>query len=249
MPKSSVCIIQPGNIGDIIICLPIAKHYHDQGLHVYWIVWSHLVSHFNKGNIDYVQFVSVPMQSRWYEWSHEFCREKCSKPIDLSFTQFGSWHTHNTTSYQQQRDMSFDQYKYFLADVDFDLKWNLSLNRSHEREKQLYDHLRGGDDKKYCLVCDTGSDTKLNLKIDNSNYSGDILNITPITDCVFDWLLLFERCDKMILIESCFSNLLDQMNMVIDGSTLMTKKGYYGDVLVDGRHKGMPVLRGNWDTR
>ena len=249
MSESKVCIIQPGNIGDIIICLPIAKKLHDQGHHVYWIVWSHLCSHFVKGNIDYVQFVSVPMNSNWYEWSHNFCKEHDARAIDLTFTQPGSWHTNNTKQYQQQREHSFDQFKYFLAETDFDLKWNLHINRLPERENKLTESLIKNENQKICLYCVTSSDTKRDIKIDDSSYSGKLIEIKPVTDCVFDWLGLLERCDDLILVESCFSNLVDQLDILPKNSTLLLKHGYYGDKLTDNRHKGMPVLRGDWNIR
>lgn len=249
MSRSNVCIIQPGNIGDIIICLPIAKKMHDEGHHVYWIVWSHLCSHFNKGNIDYVQFVSVPVGTSWYDWSHKFCLEKDAEPIDLTFTQPGSWHTDNTRSYQQQRDMSFDQFKYFLADTDFDLKWNLHINRLTDREQKLTNLVTHHADKRICLMCTSSSDVKRDIIIDDSKYTGQIIQITPVTDCVFDWLGLIERCNNLVLIESCFSNLVDQLDLVPNNNTLLIKKGYYGDTLKDGRSKGMPVLRGDWNIR
>lgn len=38
MPKKAV-LIQPGKLGDIIICAPIAKHYSEMGYEVYWPVF------------------------------------------------------------------------------------------------------------------------------------------------------------------------------------------------------------------
>lgn len=245
--SNNICIVQPGNIGDIIICLPIAKHFHERGFNVKWFVWEHIHSHFNKGHVDYVDFFSINT-AHWYDNVLKTCDINDWTVVDLCFTQHGCWHNTNTTKYQQQNTMSFDQFKYKLADVDFENKWTLDLTRDMEREKKLNDRIKINDHDKICLFSDVASDTHVNVKLDLSNYSGRVVRVESLTDCVFDWLGAFETCDRFVLIESCFSNLLDQLNMVHSKCVLLPKKGYYGDVLIDDRHKGMPVLRGDWQV-
>jgi len=51
-------IIQPGRLGDIIICLPIAKFYNEQGYKVYWPIFENYIPIFSEA-IDYVHFLPV----------------------------------------------------------------------------------------------------------------------------------------------------------------------------------------------
>ena len=50
MPK--LMMLQPGAVGDIILCLPIAKWWVNQGYEVYWPVREKFIKHFS--HIDYV---------------------------------------------------------------------------------------------------------------------------------------------------------------------------------------------------
>ena len=56
-------IIQPGRIGDILICLPIAKWYYDRGHEIIWPVDSAIIKNFI-GYIDYVKFIPVNFDCR-----------------------------------------------------------------------------------------------------------------------------------------------------------------------------------------
>lgn len=47
-----IVMVQPGKLGDILICAPIAKHYSDLGYEVLWPVFSNFVSTINR--FDYV---------------------------------------------------------------------------------------------------------------------------------------------------------------------------------------------------
>lgn len=238
-------IILPGKIGDIIICLPIAKYYADQGYEIHWPVYDHIISHFNKGHIDYVKFVPVPFYTS-IEDSFKYCINAECDTLDLSFNNHGSWHNANTQQYRSQNTQSFDELRYTLAKVDFNQKWSLSINRMTHREDELFEKVHRGN--RYVLLCDQSSDSKVRIELDTSNYTGDVIYIQPMTDCIFDWLKLIEQADAVLLVESCFSNLVDQMSIGVK-KFLYHKHGYYGDVLVDGRYKGLPVLRGDWIVR
>lgn len=62
-------IIQPGRIGDIVICLPIAKWYHDRGYEVLWPVKKDMIKHF-ENYVDYVKFVPIEFDCRK---AHQVC--------------------------------------------------------------------------------------------------------------------------------------------------------------------------------
>jgi hypothetical protein len=83
-------------------------------------------------------------------------------------------------------------------------------------------------------------------KIDISDYDGQIIEIKPYTKSVFDWLTLIEKAERLLLIESCFNNLIDQLAIKNNKQILVLKEGYYGENLLNGKPKGFPVLKNNW---
>lgn len=241
--KTKLGLILPGKIGDIVICLPIAKYYYDLGHEIYWPVYIELIENFI-GYIDYVNFLPTQSSNRIAESFQILNNIGCKKIIDLSFTSLGSWENENTKNYLSQNLKSFDEFRYHLANVDFDKKWTLNITRNYKKEEKLYYNLV--NKSKYSLILKYSSDTILQKEIDTSNYDGQIIEIKPYTKSVFDWLTLIEKADRLLLIESCFNNLIDQMSIKNNKQILMLKHGYYGENLVDGTPKGMPRLKNNW---
>lgn len=72
--SKKLTIILSGKIGDIIICLPIAKYYYDKGYTIYWPIYDFLISNFN-------QFKSRPLDVfignlMFYNLKFNLCRRK-----------------------------------------------------------------------------------------------------------------------------------------------------------------------------
>jgi len=231
-------IIQPGKIGDIIICLPIAKWYADKGYEVIWPVDKNIVNNF----IDYIDYVNfIPVDFDCFA-AHQACfNAGCNKIIDLAF-YIPNANPFNTENYIKQDTYSFDEYKYFIADVPFEEKWNLKINRNLEREQKLLQSLNRD---LYILVQDTSSDFKRAITINGD--SSTRIDIDRRTESVFDWIGAMEKAQQLIIIESCFSNLADQLDIKTNKNVLLLKHGYYGSALKDKRLKGVPVLKLNWE--
>jgi hypothetical protein len=119
----SVGIIQPGRIGDIVICLPIAKHYHDLGYKVVWPISNNLINHF-KDYVDYVEFIPVTTDVWKSIWETRQALKGCTKILELAFSYPG---TMKTTQIFDSNNIPFDVMKYQFANVPFDKKWNLFL--------------------------------------------------------------------------------------------------------------------------
>lgn len=245
--SEKITIILPGKIGDIIICLPIAKHFHDVGYDVHWAVYNHLISNFNKGHIDYVTFIPVNFITAIKD-SHDIAKQIGGEVLDLSFTCHGCWDNQNSKTFLNQRERTFDEFRYHLANVPFEKKWDLSIIRNKNRELELYSKLV--DYKKYnekfVVFQNQASDTNVNFKLDLQGRNYQVIELKPYTDCVFDWITLLEEAKKLVLIESSISNLVDQLKIKTDKILLM-KKNYYRDKL-DGRdlYLGTPILKSNW---
>lgn len=230
-------IIQPGKIGDIIICLPIAKWYADRGYTVYWPVDKNIINNFI-GYVDYVQFVPIEFDC---VAAHQACFDlNCNTIIDLAFCIPGAG-SYNTDNYLKQSLFSFDELKYHIASVPFSQKWELSIKRNYDNEQKLLDSL--GVDP-YFLVQDKSSDYRRSVYTETEGINR--IDIDMRATSVFDWIGALQKAIKLILIESCFSNLVDQLNIQTGENILLLKNGYYGYNLKDGRLKGLPVLKLDW---
>lgn len=233
-----IVIIQPAKIGDIIICLPIAKSLNDAGYIVHWPILRPYYEMFNR-HIDYVNF--TPLDNTMWDAIPTIKNIfKNYDMLDLSF------YFPNTVplseQFSNQNNWSFDEFKYHIAKIDFNEKWNLKITRDYAREQALYDRLITND---YVVYQNRASDYKVNVNLNMGDYKYDIIELQEQTDDIFDWLTILEKAKKLVLIESCFSNLIDQLHIKTD-KILLLKHGYYGNKLTDGTMSGMPRLREDW---
>lgn len=201
-------IIQPGRIGDIIICLPIAKFYFDKGYEIIWPIDEKYVSHF-KNYIDYVKF--IPSHLNVSHSLRECVRSECNNIIDLSFRFPGEFSRYNSLNFSQN-NYNFDELKYEIANVPFSEKYNLVFTRNKNRELKLFDSLKIKNET-YCVQHLQGSDSYI-PKISNSLTTGlRVINIKEQTDSIFDWITVLENSKKLIMIDSCFANLCNQLKL------------------------------------
>jgi hypothetical protein len=242
-------IIQPGKIGDIIICLPIAKWYYDRGYEVIWPVNRDIIDNFyQEGRHNYVPYVKFfPIEFDCHIARRLCTSYDCNTVIDLSFTIPGA-HVGNTYFYLNQFDYTFDELKYHIANVPTYEKWNLHVQRNMEKEKQLVDLLCNYSEDDYdgfILVQESSSDQKREVDVCNPRLHR--VNIKPVSGSVFDWISTIEKASKICVIESSISNMIDQLKIDVPDMTLMMKHGYYGPKLQHGDLlRGEPLLRGKW---
>jgi hypothetical protein len=200
-------IIQPGRIGDIIICLPIAKWYADKGYDVVWPIEQGYVSNF-AAYIDYVTFVGI--DSLDCNVARKECIPTCNNILDLSIT-FPNSHPYNDSLfYQHRNEMSFDQLKYAIASVPFEEKWNFSFKRNHQKELDIYNSLNLRPDVPYTFVHNQGSSEFFKYP---PGADEEVVIADQRALSIFDWLYVIERASKIICIDSCFSNLIEQSNV------------------------------------
>jgi hypothetical protein len=131
------------------------------------------------------------------------------------------------------RVMKFDQYKYAVTGVPFREKWNLQIVRNREREEALF--ARVVRDKEFVVCHLTGSNFRANIDVRSMADGRQVIEITDLTDNVFDWTAVIERASSRIMIDSCFSNLTDQLG--IPGRKVF---------LVRSAWELTPVLLGDW---
>jgi hypothetical protein len=221
-------IILPGKIGDIIICLPIAKHYFDMGYEIYWPIYDFYIKNFTN-YVNYVNFIPISINNCIQNSIHILNNLNC-EIIDLSFTSPNSWHNENTRRFLNQNN-PFDEFRYELANVPFSKKWTLEIQRNYINEDILYQQLVKKD---YVAMHLEGSDGRKEITIENP-FDYQIIDITQKTDSIFDWIKILQNAKKLVMFDSCFANLVEQLN-------LHNKKIF----LLRSDKLRTPVLKNNW---
>lgn len=209
-------IIQSRGIGDLIIALPIALAYKEQGYdEILWPICEEFVPGMRK-------------LAPWVTW------------IPLKTTRDGSffyYHAHANLKYRdceqivclyqylsnmpQLSDpdlfpiLKFDQYKYAVAGVPFKNKQRLSecIVRDPVAEDRVYSAVVKQD--KYIVVHDAGSDVRVAIDWSDAEAQGyQVVKIVEgITDNIGDWLRVLEGAESLYLIDSCFANMVDGLDM------------------------------------
>jgi hypothetical protein len=225
--------IQTTGIGDIVIALPIAKHLADRGHRVIWPIYQPFVAPF-RAAAPYVEF--MPLAGRDGDWMFPrplalLMDQGCDRVIPLA--SFVGGHPDLVVRQDLARNMKFDQYKYAVAGVPFREKWNLQIVRDRAREEALFRQVVGAEEFVVCHLA--GSNFRAAFDVAAMAEGRQVIEITAITDNFFDWLAVIERASLRIMIDSCFANLTDQLQ--IAGRKLF---------LVRSSWEFTPVLLGDW---
>lgn len=197
-------IIQPGRIGDLIICMPIADYYNDQGYKIIWPIREEYMSHF-KNISDHINY--IPITNNFSKCVEQARKEvnKCDKIIDICFGFSGTKILSNAWRKSGQIQ---EEFKYNIAQVPFDLKWTLRINRDLKREKKLYEHVVG-DNKDFIIYHFKASNYACEYYPPEAKCYTNII-IEKQTDNIFDWITCFEKAQILVLVSSCFANLVEQ---------------------------------------
>jgi hypothetical protein len=128
----------------------------------------------------------------------------------------------------------FDQYKYIKAGVPFLDKWRLGeyITRDPQREQALYDRLVTNPN--YVVTHLTGSTARATFDTSMIPQDWQTIEIDQQTDSVFDWLKILEGAQSLIMIDSVFANLVDQMH--IGDDRYFIQRSHIGLTPVQGGH-------------
>jgi len=205
--------IQTRGIGDIIIALPIADYYIEKGWEVVWPIDAHFVPMFTRAKPE-IEFhsVDVPTSRPTEFFVNEPVRilveAGCDRIVNL-YSHFGGL---NIVDTRLSSALKFDEYKYAIAGVPFERKWQLKYERDLSREAALFESLKIEGD--YVCVHDQGSTMTEPIEIAPALTQGlGVIRISQLTDSIFDWRLTLERARKLIMVDSCYANLIEQLNL------------------------------------
>jgi len=228
-------LIQSRGLGDIIIALPIAKYYHDRGWTVLWPIDERFLPSFAAA-ADYVEFIPFTFTANVEGFLMNPMRllkgRGCEKIIPL-YSYLTNTSVADATL---AASLKFDEYKYAIAGVPFAEKWNLQIRRDPAREQQLFDRVVRA--QKYVVRQLEGSNCRLAADDTALGECEQVIDIEPLTDNIFDWILVLERSALLVLIDSCYANLVDQLGLRVRKTFVLRS-----DV------RFTPVLRGEWRVR
>jgi len=209
-------IIQSRGLGDIIIALPIAHHYHREGWEVYWPICTEFYDSV-KDHVTWVKWIPIPTDSKGDFFYAEPLRRlknfKCSEILTLYQALNVVPELSQQPYFQIQH---FDEFKYTRAGVPFLEKWQLAdcVTRHADREQELYSKLVVKD--QYMVYHTQGSTYQCSADLSSIPPEWQQIEIREIPGySVFDWLKILEGAEAMILIDSVFANMVDQLK--IDG--------------------------------
>ena len=230
-------IIQTRGIGDIIIALPIAKHFFDNGNEVFWPIDENFLPSFQEVS-PWVHWIGVSRDDTNFFYQTPFDL-LVKKSVERTIVLYSCLSSHlELADKLLQKALKFDQYKYAVSNVPFSKKWTLEncLQRNLARENDLFDKLV--KQEKYMVIHQQGSNFSKKFNLDDAKEKGyQIIEVSEVTENIFDWLKILENAKALVLIDSVFANLVEQLNI---GDDVPKYFGVRSDVPYT------PVLLGNW---
>ena len=235
---SRIGLIQTRGIGDIIIAMPIAQWFVDQGHEVLWPIDSRFMSSFVLA-APCVRFLPVDHKvvgehnlDFFLNYPKKLLEDAKCDQIHMLYSRLGNL---VVTQPKWANSLKFDEYKYAVAGVPFEQKWNLKIRRNIEREAELFLRLDLKPTETYIVRHLTGSNTAIDkAKMPPTHVR--VIDLEPITDSIFDWISVLDYANELFMLDSCYANLVEQLN-------LTNKKHFI--FRSDAKHT--PVLKNNWN--
>ena len=230
-------LIQTRGLGDIVIAAPIAMYYIERGCEVYWPIDSEFIPSF-KSAFPLINFLSIDKKisgdatiEYFYIHPLELLRKHNCESINILYSHLSGIDLPNK---RLQESLTFDAYKYAIMHVPFEEKWNFSPKRNPAREANLFKLLNVEQDEEYILIQDTGSNFSTDV---NKHLPKNIrvIKISPITECIFDWLSIIENAVSVYVIDSVYANIIEQMNIRIEKNLILRSNSSF-----------TPVFKTNW---
>jgi len=241
MTQKKLGIIQSRGLGDIVIALPIARHYHDEGYQIHWPICREFISHFEH-TVPWITWHPVTTDAGSF-FLHQPMKTLedlgCDEIIPLYQALTGQ-NYHEEVWFQHTK---FDQYKYIRAGVPFRNKWRLAdcITRQPDREQQLLAEVRqqlpnGRPDEPYCLVHLDGSDHRADFDQTIIPEGMSAVELTAASDSIWDWLSVIQSAHAVILVDSVYSNIVEQMSLLDDDSRYFIPRSHIGLTPVQINH-------------
>lgn len=209
-------LIQTRGIGDIIIAAPIAQEFIKNGHEVFWPIDEAFVE-FASDAFPKINFLGVdttinPVGTNEYYILNPL-KQLNEHGCDDIYCLYSHYSGCDLPARNLAASLKFDEYKYAITGIPFLRKYKLEISRNRDREKYLIDQLNISD--RYLVVHNEGSDFKREILLnDETKRQFQIITIDQsITKYPLDWLGVIEGASELHMIDSCFSNLVEQLNI------------------------------------
>lgn len=240
--RKRIGFIQSRGLGDIIIALPIARWYldHEGYDEVWWPVCEPFYQQMMKA-APWVNWLSVPVD----QYGHFFYENPHKQLAAIGVTeelwlyQYLSSHPDKTNK-SHFAQFKFDQYKYAAAGVPFKEKWNLAgcIVEDPAAQDALYSSVV--KQERYMVYQNHASDMSYDIDLSIVDPAVQCIELTELAGySVFDWLKVLRGAETVILIDSVFANLIDQLDLCPAADLYYMRKW-------NRRVDGNPVLLGAW---
>jgi hypothetical protein len=206
-------IIQSRGLGDIVITLPIADHYRQEGYDVYWPICDQFLPHV-KDTVPWVKWIPIPTDTKGDFFYDEPVKRLRNFQVDEYICLYNSLTGHPELRNRPEfQIMKFDQYKYAVTGVPFLNKWRLPelITRDPVREQALWDRLVTNEN--YVVLHLNGSDHRADFDRSAIPPEWQTIEIESQSTCIFDWLQILEGAQSIVCVDSVFANLVDQMGI------------------------------------
>jgi len=208
-------IIQARGLGDIVIALPIAKYYHDEGDEIYWPICEEFLSSF-KDTAPWVNWIPIETDQRglfFFGTPYQALTNIGVKKDDMLYLYQYLNSQPELTDGECYSILKFDQYKYWVSGVPFREKWSLHecITRDKDREMCLYEDKVVNSN--YIVTHLKGSTFEVKVDVSWLDPTAQVINIDATTDNIFDWLSIIEGAKAVVCIDSVYANLIDQLGV------------------------------------
>lgn len=222
-------IIQSRGLGDIIIALPIAKWYADQGDTIYWPICREFIGSFER-SVPWVQWIPMDTDAQgqfFFNTPLSILEDLgCDQDEILYLYQFLNVRP-DLTDPELFNILKFDQYKYWVSQVPFRRKWTLAdcIQRDPVREQALYDQVVGST-RDYAVAHLEGSNFKARVDLSFLD-PAVVFTIDPsLSSSIFDWLMILEHATSFVGVDSVFANLVDSLSLPIENLYWIRRSGW-----------------------
>ena len=270
MENNKAVILQPGKVGDLIICSPIAKYYKEKGFHVEWFIYPEFKEFFER--IDYATPIYskalldseqkylkstnkrvTPFNTLKHKYFLETARKYASfdgepkkKLLDICWGFQGSNKENDRkVNLYAQTNRTWIQLRYDLAQVPIEERWKFEWNRDLDKENELLKIIKQKAlhlfGKEEFSIVHNYDDLKKS-KIDKMKDISNCINFEPIEGYqVYDWLTTLEHAKTITCVDSSLCNFVE----VCD--SLKNVKKYYLGTEEKHYYSFMDnILRNNW---
>jgi hypothetical protein len=189
-------------LGDHLICNAIVRKYANMYDTVFLFVKPHNLNSvkFMYNDLNNVQFISGDDNFV----NNYIISNNITNLIKIGFVDLG-------------QNKYFDETFYKLANYDFSNRWlNFKVNRSKEKEKELFDKFKIKENEYVFLHDDSSRGYVINQSYIENKELPIITPVKGLTDNIFDYCYLLENAKELHCIDSSFRLLADSINIKSD---------------------------------